>query len=87
MVLEQDIGSAVEQPTGDVLFSIRDGSRLVPCRVTAEALLHLTGGSYRTATLAFDAVRLPIEIVASTKYACGLVDDDGSVTVWPADLG
>jgi Protein of unknown function (DUF1488) len=86
MALERGIGGAIEQHSGDVLFPMNDGSRLIPCRVTSEALFHLTGGSYRTPTRAFDSVRLHVEIIASAKCDNGLVEEDDCITVRLADF-
>jgi len=65
---------------------MNDGPRRVSCRVTADALYHLTAGRYRTAISAFDTVRLHIEIIASAKYDSRIVEEDGTITVRPADL-
>jgi Protein of unknown function (DUF1488) len=87
MPLERGIGSATEEPNGDVLFPMNDGSRRITCRVTAEALYLLTAaGRYRRLTRAFDSVRLHIEIIASAKYDDGFVEEDGSITVRQADV-
>jgi len=87
MSLERGIGSPAEQPGGDVLFPMNDGSLRILCRVTDEALYRLAGARFPTAKRAFDAVRLRIEHIASSKYANGLVEMDGGVTIRLLDVG
>ena len=65
---------------------MNDGSLRVWCRVTAEALYHLAGERFRTPRRAFEAVRLRIEHIASTKYTKGFVEKDGGVTIKPVDV-
>jgi hypothetical protein len=36
---------------------------------------------------AFESVRLHVEGIASRKYDVGFVEEDGTVTIRPADLG
>lgn len=86
MPLERGMGRVVEAVTGDLLFPMLDGSRLVPCRVTSEALYFLTGGGQGTLTRAFESARLHIEVLASAKYDYGLVGEDGVVVVEPTDF-
>ena len=86
MSLERGIGTTTEQPGGDVLFPMDDGWHRIPCRVTAEALHRLAGARFSTAKRAFDSVRLQVESIASGKYDSGFVEEDGTVTIRPADL-
>jgi hypothetical protein len=59
----------------------------VLCRVTAAALYRLAGARFPTAKRAFDALRVRVEHIASNKYAKGLVEKDGGVTIRPVDVG
>ena len=86
MSLERGIGSVIDQGCGDVLFPMSDGASRIFCKVTADALHHLTRGRYRTVPDAFASVRLHIETIASIKYDEGLLEEDGSVTVTRTDL-
>jgi hypothetical protein len=86
MSLARGIGTATEQPGGDVLFPMKDGLLRIRCRVTADALYRLTGGRFRTLKRAFESVRLRIENIASTKYESGFVEEDGTVTIRPVDV-
>jgi hypothetical protein len=85
MPLDRVTSEPVEGPSG-VRFAMRHGSGLIPCRVTAEALWHLTGGRYRLPLEAFAALRPEIEFLASEKYDVGLLDADGGVTINFADV-
>lgn len=83
---ERAISEPVEQPDGSVRFAVEHRSELIRCRVTAEALWHLTGGRYRLPLQAFGALQSQLERVASAKYDTGLLDHDGGVSIDFADI-
>jgi len=68
-----------------VLFSMNDGSRLVPCTASADAMRALAGRADRPLA-AFLEARDRFEAVASRKYAAGAFDPDGGVTIRPDDI-
>jgi hypothetical protein len=65
---------------------MRHGSGLISCRVTVEALWHLTGGRYSLLLEAFAALRPEIGFIGSEKYDAGLLDPDRGVTINFADV-
>jgi uncharacterized protein DUF1488 len=87
MSLDRGIGIPTEQAGGDILFPMNDGALRILCRVTGEALNRLAGARFPTARRSFDAVRLRIEHIASSKYDNGSVEIDGGVTIRPVDVG
>ncbi len=85
MPLERGIGEPL-QPDGVVLFAMNDGSRLVPCAITAAALRQLAGPDIISLCRAFAEHRHAIEQVASDKYDSGRTDPDGGITLLPNDF-
>ena len=86
MPLERGVGAPIEMPGNAVLFSMNDGSKLVPCTITAEALHRAGAGAFASSLRAFAALRRTIEAAASAKYDAGAIDPDGGVTLGPEDV-
>ena len=80
MSAKRAIKEVLEELDGNVRFTLKHHSGWIRCRVTAEALQHLTGGRYRSVE-AFGAVRGQLQRTALAKYDAGHLDHDGGVTV------
>jgi hypothetical protein len=72
----------------DLSFESRDGTKVVTCGISRDALADL--GSYHRLNGAddevFRALRPEIERLANAKYRAGRLDDNGAVVIGPADI-
>lgn len=72
MPLQSGVGRPVELAGNAVLFSMNDGSKVVPCTVSAEALWQLTNGEYNDPLSAFGSVRHLIQAGGLGEIRCRL---------------
>ena len=78
--------SRVDSLRGIVLFTGKDGEKIVPCAISQEALEdHFDDGNKELAKM-FRAKRERIEHEARRKYLAGRLEPDGSVLIKTEDL-
>jgi hypothetical protein len=85
--LVMDFGTITPQ-SGGVSFQSHDGTKVVDCGISRDALMDLRGFHRLKGADddVFRALRLEIERLASAKYRAGRLDLNGAVMVGPADI-
>jgi Protein of unknown function (DUF1488) len=78
----------ISETDSGISFSMKDGAKTVPVIVTDHALRDVDkSGPVGDRKARFGAYRYQYEDIASNKYDAGEADQNGSVWIYPADLG